>query len=196
MRAVRFDSKHDLMPRLRDWVLGFVVVLLLSIAAPADAEILSGRVVAVVDGDTIDILTDKYRPHRIRFAWTDAPESGQPHGQVAKRALAEVVYGKRVTVDVLKEDRYESRYGKRLIGSVYLGGHDVGLALVALGHVWHYEPKAIDQDSGGRRAYGAAQKTARDRHLGLWRDKSPTPPWLWRREAASNASTRGELAPR
>ena len=190
MRSMTGVSLKDSTLRLRDWILGLAAVFLLLLAgSPAEAAgNLTGRVIAVVDGDTVDILDDTRKPHRIRFAWTDAPESGQAHGQAAKRALSGLVFGRKVVVDVVKEDRYEGRYGKRVIGSVFLGGHDVGLAMVALGHVWHYEPVSVDQAAGDRRSYAAAQLQARKRRMGLWQEPSPTPPWLWRREAKAAAA--------
>jgi len=175
---------EDARARLRDWLLGLAMALALALASPAEAgPPLNGRVVKVVDGDTIDVLDDAFRTHRIRFAWTDAPESGQAFGRAAKKALAEIVFGKRVTIEVVKFDRYGSPHGKRLIGSVFLGQEDVGLTLVGQGWAWHNEPFMREQPAESRRAYAKAQAIAREARLGLWRDASQVAPWRWRREA-------------
>lgn len=180
MTAMKPD---DTRPCLRDWLVGLAMALALALSAPADAAPpLNGRVVKVVDGDTIDVLDDAFRTHRIRFAWTDAPEAGQAFGHAAKKALSEIVFGRRVTIDVVKFDRYQSQHGRRLIGSVFLGQEDVGLTLVGQGWAWHNEPFMREQPVESRRTYAKAQAVAREGRLGLWRDASQVAPWRWRRE--------------
>jgi hypothetical protein len=48
------------------------------------AATLTGKVVRVLDGDTIEVLVDK-EPIRIRLADIDCPEKGQPFGNAAKK---------------------------------------------------------------------------------------------------------------
>jgi len=45
----------------------------------------TGKVIKVVDGDTIDVLTDDKEKIRIRFSGIDTPERGQPYGNNATR---------------------------------------------------------------------------------------------------------------
>ena len=55
----------------------FAALLTLSVGCSADT--ISGRVVAVSDGDTIKVLDSEKRQHTIRLSGIDAPEKAQSH---------------------------------------------------------------------------------------------------------------------
>ena len=61
----------------------------------------SGRVVAVIDGDTIGVMRDG-REVRIRLEGIDAAEDGQDFSQRAKQFTSAAVFGKTVDVTVKK----------------------------------------------------------------------------------------------
>lgn len=149
----------------------FVLVLIVAVLQVFSAEIL-GRVVGVSDGDTITILDemDKGR-FRIRLYGIDCPEKKQAYGNKAKQFLASLVYGKRVSVRFSSIDRYG-----RILGRVYLSGKDINLAMISAGLAWHY----VKYDNNIR--YSDAEKKARSAGLGLWSDRSPVPPWVFRRK--------------
>jgi hypothetical protein len=70
----------------------FVIAALLFVAAtPALAAKphyqISGKVVKIVDGDTLTILDASNEQHKIRLAGIDAPEKGQPFGTKARTVL-------------------------------------------------------------------------------------------------------------
>lgn len=88
--------------------------------------------VAVHDGDTITVLVEKTQT-KIRLAGIDAPELKQDFGNVAKRTLSELVFGRNVRV----VDKGKDRYG-RTIGDVYEGEKRVNLILVEKGMAWVY----------------------------------------------------------
>ena len=137
----------------------------------------TGRVVGVMDGDTIKVLDKAKTLHRIRLAGVDAPEKKQPYGQRSKQQLARQVFDREVTLDCGKIDRY-----KREICVVLLDGQDITLAQVQSGYGWWYRQYAREQTLSQRLAYQAAELSARELRLGLWRDPSPTPPWEWRQK--------------
>jgi endonuclease YncB( thermonuclease family) len=94
------------------------VAVALAIAAPAadaEAEELQGRVVAIRDGDTLELVTAERTRHRVRLAGIDAPETGQPYGNAAKRALSALTYRQPVHVAWAKHDDYG-----RIVGTVYV----------------------------------------------------------------------------
>jgi len=72
----------------------FIVSLLLLVTS-THADTLTGQVVAVADGDTITVLDANRHQERIRFQGIDAPERAQAFGQVSKKHLAGLVFGKQ-----------------------------------------------------------------------------------------------------
>ena len=78
--------------------LALIAILVLLIAFPSGATELVGRVVRVIDGDTLEVLTIDHSPLRIRLAEIDAPEHGQPYGSRAKQALSGMTFGQTVSV--------------------------------------------------------------------------------------------------
>ena len=72
-------------------------VALLLFTALARAELV-GPVVAILDGDTIDVLVDR-QPIRVRLAQIDAPEKRQAFGTRARQTLAGLVFRQSVTVE-------------------------------------------------------------------------------------------------
>jgi endonuclease YncB( thermonuclease family) len=146
---------------------------------------LEGRVVAVFDGDTLEMLVDG-APRRIRIAGIDTPERGQPWAERAKQALSNRVFGKQVKVNEVATDRYG-----RTVGEVYADEVCVGCELVRAGHAWVYRGFSDD------RVLFDLEAQARAAGRGLWGlpESQRTPPWEWRenrrRRAAGKRETRG-----
>jgi endonuclease YncB( thermonuclease family) len=144
------------------------LAILVVLATPALA--LEGKVVGVIDGDTIDVLDSSKTQHRIRFDGIDAPERGQPFSNRAKSTLSDLVFGRTVKVDTEGSDKYD-----RIIGRVYVDGRDVGLAMLEAGVAWHY----IKYDQSKK--YAEGEKAAKEAGRGLWADPHRVPPWEWRK---------------
>ena len=149
--------------------------LLVLVTAVATAGELRGKVVGVMDGDTIDVLTAEKSLHRIRLEGIDAPEKRQPFGQAAKGALSDAVFAREVKVVWHKQDRYQ-----RIIGKVLVDADDVGLALVRSGYAWHYKRYETEQTPVDRITYASAELLARGRGRGLWTDSYAQAPWDFR----------------
>jgi endonuclease YncB( thermonuclease family) len=143
----------------------------LLLAVPALAE-LAGRVVAVHDGDTITVLVAG-RDIRVRLAGIDAPERGQPFRNASRHALEAQVAGREVRV----VERGRDGYG-RVLGRVYVGQVDVNAEQVRAGYAWVFRRFAQDP------ALLALEAEAKAAQRGLWRDRKPVPPWLWRERQA------------
>ena len=157
---------------------------LLAVSGASRSELLQGRVVGVTDGDTITVLDPAANRHKIRLGGIDAPETGQPYGNVSKQSLAKIVFGRTVSVDVRKIDAYG-----RLIGNVRVmdsdcdgcnEAPDVNYAQVMSGMAWWYREYANEQPEDEQSRFAIAEDTARSRKIGLWRERSPIAPWVWR----------------
>lgn len=148
-------------------------LLLFSSASLAETRY-DGRVVEVIDGDTLEVLVAGSPPERlrIRLAGIDTPERGQPWSRRARQALAARVAGKAVRVNAVTTDRYG-----RVVGEVYAGDVCVSCELVREGHAWVY--RRYTNDAVLKRLEEDAQKNGR----GLWGlpEAERIPPWEWRR---------------
>ncbi len=139
------------------------------------AEPIVGRVVGVADGDTLTVLDALNHQHKIRLSGIDAPEGGQAFGNRSKQALSDCAFGKQVTVDGDKSDRYGRRVGK-----VTVSGVDCNLRQIEQGMAWHYVKYASERPAAESKAYAAAEVTARTAKHGLWADAHARAPWDWR----------------
>jgi endonuclease YncB( thermonuclease family) len=75
---------------------------------PILAYALDGRVVSVIDGDTIYVLTKEKKRVKIRLSSIDSVEKSQPLGKKAKKALSNLIYGQYVHVEEQpKRDRWK-----------------------------------------------------------------------------------------
>jgi endonuclease YncB( thermonuclease family) len=175
------------MTRSLRWLLLSLMFLLHGLCVANELE---GRVVGVMDGDTIDLLTDNKELVRVRLSGIDAPEKRQPFGQAAKGELSDLAYNRRATVDWAKKDRYG-----RVIGKLFVSGRDANLQMVQRGLAWHYKTYQKEQPLQDRQAYARAEDDARVRHLGLWIDKEPTAPWDFRRRGKERVEREGDRKP-
>lgn len=154
-------------------VKGFVAVVLIYFLSCLSVFAWDGYVTKVLDGDSLRVRKGN-RVYEIRIYGIDSPEYGQACWQEA-RALARVlVLGKRVTIESLDLDRYG-----RIVALVSNQGQLVNSELVRNGLAWVYprycqkQPLCSDMKS--------LEQAAKEQGLGLWREQSPMPPWLWKR---------------
>ena len=160
------------------WVLFSIALCLATVAGE-----LTGKVVAVTDGDTIKVLGADKKQIRIRLYGIDSPEKKQAYGQKAKQHLSKLVFGKTVTLKVINTDRYG-----RKVCKVYVGPEAdsrstksnrrlyVNLTMVQAGYAWHYKYFAPKDDDLAK-----AEALAKKKKLGLWADPNPVNPYIWRK---------------
>ena len=147
------------------------------------------RVVAVKDGDSIEVVRDvggREELVKIRLSGIDAPERGQPWAKRAREALSERVFGKTVRINAVTTDHYG-----RTVGEVYADNACVGCELLRGGHVWVYRRYTKDPVLLGLEA--EARAAAR----GLWSlpASKQVPPWEWRRGKRVSGGTAPPAVP-
>jgi len=135
------------------------------------ADVLKGKVVGISDGDTIKILTQDDKLYKIRLNDIDAPENKQAFGNKSKENLKKYIYNKNVSVHYKTKDKYG-----RILGTVYLNNQDINLQQVKDGFAWVYKKYSKNI------IYYKAEKEAQNKREGLWQDKNPIEPWIYRKK--------------
>ncbi|PID51402.1 MAG: nuclease [Pasteurellales bacterium] len=133
------------------------------------AQITSCRVTKVSDGDTIHCKTHS-KKYKVRLLYIDAPESSQTFGIESKKALAQKILHKKVTLNITKKDHYG-----RTLAEIYLGTTNINLEMVKQGYAWEYRGLTL-------RKYTNARYYAQDRKLGLWQYPNPIEPKVYRQQ--------------
>ena len=131
-----------------------------------DTQPQTGKVVDVVDGDTIKVMLDSDGlVYSVRYIGIDTPESTIEHEYFGKESSAknqELVYGKPVTLykDVSETDRYN-----RLLRYIFIEDKFINYELVAQGYAnsMEYPP-----DIACASYFNNAENTAMAANLGLW----------------------------
>jgi len=144
--------------------------LALALSCPAWADF-TGKVVAVADGDTLTVLVDQ-RQVQVDLAEIDAPELKQPFGQRSRQSLADLCFGK----DAVVREAGRERKG-RTVGHVDCSGTDANVEQVRRGMAWVYR-RSAESTPPLHFLEDAAQRS----HEGLWADRSPIAPWIWRKD--------------
>lgn len=166
---------------------GATLAAALAMPAPGLAGTFTAKVVVVVDGDTVVVRDERARRHEIRIAGIDAPEIRQPYGVRSRSSLAELLYGRQVTVLWYKRDRYNRVLGRVFVTHDEPCGQtlcprsvDAGYAQIAAGLAWHDKEHLDEQAAEDRLRYARAEQEARSRRAGLWAESAPVPPWRYR----------------
>lgn len=145
-----------------------LLLLVLGCDARGGEQMLKGKAVRIMDGDTFEMLLGK-RTEKVRLNHIDAPEKNQAYGNVSRQALAAMIFGKVVHVRYNQRDRYG-----RILGLVTVNGTDVNLHMVETGMAWHFVRYSSDP------AFAAAERKARLQHMGIWSEPHPIAPWNFR----------------
>lgn len=135
--------------------------LLAACVAAADGGLLHGRVLRVVDGDTLDVRLSGGRI-RVRLQGVDAPEHDQPGGREATQFLRRHLNDRDVLLEPVTQDRYD-----RLVAVVRLGNLDLNRELVREGHAWAYRRYLRPEE----RELCRLEHQARQSGRGLWQGR-------------------------
>ena len=175
------------MRNTKGWViLSLLIISLLihffkDLEKKSDGELVNGKVVKVLDGDTFDLLLDADQTTiRIRMEGIDAPESGMPFYRKATDYLKELTQNQTVMVSISNKDDYG-----RFISYSYLSdGRELSREMLRAGYAWHYKQYNKDKE------LASLEKEAREANRGLWQDKNPYAPWDIRKIRRQGISTK------
>ena len=132
---------------------------------------LEGKVVSVLDGNTIEVADKDQQRYKFMLVGIDCPELGQPYGEQAKAFMEKLVLNKIVTISLAGKDRM----GNSLAVVKVKGTKDLRIELLKEGLAWTAE-RNPDPELDGYKS------KAQEKGIGLWQSENPTPPWTFRRE--------------
>lgn len=117
----------------------FAALLLFVVLPSVWADTITGKVVAIADGDTVTVLQQE-TPIKVRLHGVDTPEKGQDFGTAAKNFTGDLCFGDVVTVVVTDTDRYGRKVGLVVLEDGRVLNHE--LVAVGLAH-WYadYAPR-------------------------------------------------------
>lgn len=145
--------------------------LLFNLATVSCQSTTSAKVVGVKDGDTIVVLDDQNNQATLRLAEVDTPEKNQPFGTRAKQFTSDQVYLKTIKYTVHDKDRYG-----RIVAKVYYDNNKyLSAEIIKAGMGWHYKKYSTSTELAN------FEEAARKNRVGLWIDKNPIEPSLWRK---------------
>lgn len=153
-----------------------ILLLLTCLVALSGTAAIEANVTSVTDGDTFTAIWNGHT-HKCRLANVDAPELKQSFGEHTKAYLKNLICGKVIKIDSLREDMYD-----RIIVEVKIEGKRLDSLMIRNGYVWQYT--AYNREP----VLKQCQELAMAEKLGLWKcgPKAVCPPWLYRKYNARN----------
>jgi micrococcal nuclease len=133
-------------------------------------EVISGKVISVIDGNTFEIMTAEKESYKIMFFGIDSPELGQEFGEKAKDYLEKMILEKTISVEIQGKDRWGTR-----LGTFEINGEDPRIKLLEEGLAWTAERNPIEVLDG-------LKEKAKQEGKGLWKESEPVAPWTFRRQ--------------
>lgn len=128
-------------------------------------SLLSGRVVQVIDGNTIKVVLKDKKRKLITLAAIDTPKLGQTGGDDARNRLSELVLNKEVEIWI--EPKLEKH--SKLPGVVYVQARSINLELIESGAARYKQPASYTMSNYQACLYRIAEGEARAAMRGLWR---------------------------
>lgn len=155
----------------------------------SDLIVTSGTVTQIVDGDTFKYCPTEDAPCteedwlKVDLWGVDAPEMApeeQFYSKKASQYLVDELLKQTVVLEQIKTDDDGNPMVKVLI--VNHPNSNFNVHLLMEGHGWSTTTE--EDDVADVVAYREAEKFARERKLGLWREIEPIAPWEWLKQHA------------
>ena len=136
---------------------------------------LTGKVIGVKDGDTVEVIDDQNKTIILRLAEVDCPEKKQSYSNAAKQFTSNTIYRKTIRYIVTNKDRYG-----RSVAKVYYKNKYLSAQLIKNGMGWHYKKYSHSKE------LALLEQNARASRIGLWKDPNAIAPWDWRKMKKRN----------
>src|SRR6266496_228906 len=149
---------------------------------PAIASELQGKVVEVVDGETV-VVSSANHLIRVHLYTVSAPRKEHPLAVVIRQHLADFVLGKLVSI------RYSIMESDLINGLVFLNGNDIGLQMVRDGAASYNSKYERELSDSTRQLYIESERAARNEKLGIWRTGLSMSSPQTQAQAEENANT-------
>jgi endonuclease YncB( thermonuclease family) len=152
-------------------VLALIFGLGIVVTTLANGREIKGQVIEIIDGNTLTVKSSENDLYKVVLYGIDCPELGQKYADKAKKCLEQLMKKKNVIVQVLGKDR-----AGNYVGIVTTDKNvDPRIKLLEEGLAWTSENEPIADLESYRVA-------AQEKGRGLWKDKEPTPPWVFRKQ--------------
>jgi endonuclease YncB( thermonuclease family) len=152
-------------------LLALIFGLGIMVTSFANGREIKGQVTEIQDGNTLTVKTVENELYTVVLFGIDCPELNQKYGQKAKKCLERLMKKQNVTVQVTGKDRSGNYLGIVITDK----NLDPRIQLLEEGLAWTDEKEAVT-DLESYRA------VAQQKGKGLWKEKEPTPPWVFRRQ--------------
>jgi endonuclease YncB( thermonuclease family) len=152
-------------------LMGIMAVTCTALIEAHGTEEITGTVVSVIDGNTLELAGNDNQTQKIFLAGIDSPELNQAYGDKAKKLLEKLTLGKKVTVRFYGKDRL----GNNLAEVMVEGKTDPRIELLKEGLAWTSEKNPLPD-------LEEYKTKAQQKGKGLWKQDDPVPPWTYRRQ--------------
>jgi endonuclease YncB( thermonuclease family) len=131
----------------------------------------TGKVINVIDGNTIEVVDEKSQIQKLMFAGIDCPEPGQEYADKAKKFIEKLLLNKEVSWEIVGKDRWAN-----YLAVIKLKDDlDPRVELLKEGLAWTHEKNPLPELEVHR-------VKAQEKRKGLWKEESPVSPWIYRRQ--------------
>jgi micrococcal nuclease len=133
-------------------------------------QTIGGKVVSVIDGNTIEVMGADNKTQKLLLAGIDCPDAGQEYADKATKYTEKLLLNEVVTYQITGKDRWGN-----YLAVVMKGETDPRVELLEEGLAWTTEKNPIPE-------LEAYRLKAFEKGRGLWKEENPTPPWIYRRQ--------------
>jgi micrococcal nuclease len=147
------------------------VLLIFFLCVQVYAQTLTGKVIAIKDGDTVVVIDAANNQTTLRLAEVDCPEKKQAFGTKAKQFTSAQVYLKEIKYRVTDIDRY----GRSIAKIYYDNNKYLSAEIIKNGFGWQYKKYSISK------LLANLEQEARKNKRGLWLEPYPIYPSDFRR---------------